>query len=112
MEKKLDDNYTRILRTVLDKSWRQHPTKQQLYDHLPPIMKTIQVRRIRPAGHCWRSKDELINAILQYNPVHGRAKAGRPAHTYIQQLTNDAGCNLEELPEVMGERDVWRERVW
>ena len=39
MEKKLYDNYTRKLRVVLDKSWRQHPTKQQLYGHLLPITK-------------------------------------------------------------------------
>ena len=42
MEKKLDGNCTRMLRTVLNKSWRQHPTKQQLYGHILPIMKTIQ----------------------------------------------------------------------
>ena len=37
MEKKLDSNYTRMLRAILNKSLRQHSTKQQLYDHLPPI---------------------------------------------------------------------------
>ena len=37
MEKKLDGNYTRMLRAILNKSWRQHATKQQqLYGHLPP----------------------------------------------------------------------------
>ena len=41
MEKKFDGNYTRILRAILNKSWRQHPTRQQLYGHLPPITKTI-----------------------------------------------------------------------
>ena len=40
-EKKLDSNYTRMLRAILNKSWRQHLTKHQLYDHLPPITKTI-----------------------------------------------------------------------
>ena len=50
LEKKLDGNYTRMLRTILNKSWRQHPTRHQLYGHLPPIMKTIQVRRTRHAG--------------------------------------------------------------
>ena len=58
LEKKLDDNYTRMLRAILNKTWRQHPTKHQLYDHLPAITKTIQVRRKRYAGHWWRSKDE------------------------------------------------------
>ena len=43
-KKKLDGNYTRMLRAILNKSWHQHPTRQQLYGHLPPITKTIQVR--------------------------------------------------------------------
>ena len=52
LEKKLDGNYTRMLRAILNKSWRQHPTRPQLYGHLPPITKTIQVTRTRHAGHC------------------------------------------------------------
>ena len=27
LEKKLDGNYTRMLRAILNKSWRQHPTR-------------------------------------------------------------------------------------
>ena len=50
--KKLDGNYTRMLRAILNKSWRQHPTRHRLYCHLPPITKTIQARRTRHAGHC------------------------------------------------------------
>ena len=50
-----------MLRSILNKSWWQHPTRHQLYGHLPPIKKTIQVRRTRQAGHCWRSKDEFIS---------------------------------------------------
>ena len=50
LEKKLDGNYTRMLRAILNKSWRQHTTRHQLYGHLPPITKTIKVRRTRLAG--------------------------------------------------------------
>ena len=39
MEKKLDGNYTRMLQAILNKSTWQHTTKQQLYGHLPLIMK-------------------------------------------------------------------------
>ena len=92
LEKKLDGNYTRMLRANLNKSWRQHPTRHQLFGHLPPITKTIKVRRTRHAGHCWRSRDELISDVLLRTPTHGRAKAGRPARTYIH-------------------REKWRERV-
>ena len=111
LEKKLDGNYTRMLRAILKKSWRQHPTRHQLYGHLPSIMKIIQVRRTRHTGHCWRSRDELISDILLWNPRYGRAKAGRPARTYIQQLCEDTGCSPQDLPEVMNDREKWRERV-
>ena len=99
------------LSEVLNKSWRQHPTRLQLYGHLPPITKTIQVRRTRHAGHCWRSKDELISDVLLWTPTHGCARVGRPARTYIQQLCEDTGCNPEDLPEAMNDREKWRETV-
>ena len=148
-----------MLRAILNKSWRQHPTRHQLYDYLPPITKTIQARRTRHTEHCWRSKDELISDVLLWTaakakrpartyiqqlcedtgctcllsrklfkldepdmqelirdlllwtPTHGRAKAGRPARTYIQQLCEDTGCCPEDLPEAMNDREKWRERV-
>ena len=89
------------------KSWRQHPTQQLLYDHLPPITRTIQVRRIRHVGKCWSRRDELIGVILLWTSSH----LGRPARTYIQQLCADTRCSPEDLPEAMGDRDGWQERV-
>ena len=111
LEKKLDGNYARMLRAILNKSWRQHLTRHQLYGHLSPITKTIQARRTRHAGHCWRSRDELIRDVLLWTPTHGRAKAGRPARTYIQQLCEDTGCCPEDQPRAMNDREEWRERV-
>ena len=68
LEKKLDGNYTIMLQAILNKSWRQHPTRHQLYGHLAPITKTIQVRQTRHVGHCWRSRDELISDVLLWTP--------------------------------------------
>ena len=98
MEKKLDSNYTRILWAILNKSWRLHPTKQHLYSHQQTITKTIQVRR---TGPCCRNMDELKSEVLLWTPPCGRAKAGRPARTYIQQHRVDRGCDLENLPEAI-----------
>ena len=111
LKKKLDGNYTRMLRAILNKSWRQHPTRHQLYGHLSPITKIIQARRTRHAGHCWRSKDGLISDVLLWTPTYGQAKAGQPARTYIQQLCEDTGCSPEDLPEAMNDMEKWRERV-
>ena len=73
--------------------------------------KTIQVRRTRHAGQCWRSRDELISDVLLWTPTYGRAKAGRLARTYIQQLCEDTECSPEDLPEAKNDREKWRERV-
>ena len=96
---------------ILNKSWRRHPTRHQLYGHLPLITKTIQVRRTRHARHCSRRRDELIKDVLLWTPTHGRAKVGRPARTYIQQPCGDTGCCSEDLPRAMNDREEWRERV-
>ena len=111
LEKKLDRNYTRMLRAILNKSWQQHSTRHQLYGQQQPITKTIQARRTRHAGHCWRSGDELVSDVLLWIPAYGQSKAGRPGRTYIQQLCDDTGCNPEDLPEAMNDRETWRERA-
>ena len=110
LEKKLDGNYSRILRAILNKSWRQQ-YGHQLYGHLLPITKTVQVGRTRHAGNCWRSRDELISDVLRLTPKYGRAKAERLARTYIQQTCDDTGCSPEDLPEAMNDREKWRERA-
>ena len=69
IEKGFDGNYLRMLRAILNKSWKQHPAKQQLHRHLSPILKPIQIRRTWQAVHCWRSKDEFIGDILLC--IHG-----------------------------------------
>ena len=97
LEKKLDCNYTRMLRAVLNKSWRQHPTRHQLYGHLPPITKTIQVmeyksiqlRWARHTGHRRRSKNDLIsNGLPRMNTP---MLANQQRITYISSVwTPDA----------------------
>ena len=59
----------------------------------------------------WRSMDELISYVLLWTPSHGRAKAGQPARTYIQQLSADTRCRPEDLPEGMDDWEGWRKRV-
>ena len=37
LEDKLDGTYTRMLRAILNKSWKQHPTNDQLYGNIPKV---------------------------------------------------------------------------
>ena len=103
LEKKLDGNCTRILRIILNKSRKQHPTKQHLYVHLSLITETILVRQRRHAEHYWRSKDEFIRDIVLGTPSHGCASISRPTRTYLQKLSADTG----DLPRRPAENDGW-----
>ena len=99
------------LQAILNKSWKLHSTKQQLYGHLSTISKTIQITWTSHVGHNWRSNDELISNVLLWTPSHGCASVGQPTRTYLQQLYTETGCSLEDLSEAMNDRDKWQERV-
>ena len=71
----------------------------------------LRVSGILEAGHCWKRRDELISDVLLWTPTYGRAKAGWPARTFIQQLCEDTGCSPEDPPEAMNVRKKWREKV-
>ena len=109
-EKKLDENCIRILWAILKKSWKQHPSKQQLYGHQTPIFTAIQIRWTRHAEHSWGSKNEIVSDVLLWIPAHRFASVGRPTRPYLQQLCMDTGCSLEDLPEAMNDQDEKRER--
>ena len=75
LEKKLDGNYTRMLRAILNKSWWQHPTRHQLYGHLPPIMRQTRRTLLEKQGwarkwctpmdpHIWPSKSRTTSSNL------------------------------------------------
>ena len=82
MKKKLDGKCTRRLWVILNKSRKKHPTRLRLYGHLPPISKSIQIRRTRHEGHCWKSKDELISNVLLWTPSHRNVNVGQTTRTY------------------------------
>ena len=110
-DKKLDSNCSKMLQGILDKSSKQNPTKQLLYSYLPLISKTIQIRWTKHAGHSWKSKGELISDILLWTPSHSRAGVGHPARTSLQRLCIDTGYSLEDLLNVMDDRDKRQGRV-
>ena len=84
LEKRLDGTYTRMLRVALNKSWKYHIFNKDLYLDIPSISDSIQKHRQR---------------------------AGNQIKTYINQLLEDTGCNIDEIPTMMNDRKGWIERV-
>lgn len=111
LESKLNGMYTWMLRAVLNKSWKQHSTKEKLYGKNPPVWAIIRKRRTRYARHCYQSKNELASDLLLWMPIHGHSSIGRTRQTYINQLARDVGILIEDLKNAVEDRNVWRERA-
>ena len=87
---------------------QQSSSCEHFLNYLMIVVFSVYIPWIK---YCWRSRDELIRDVLLWTPTHGRAKAERPARTYIQQLCEDTRCCPEDLPSAMNDREEWRERV-
>ena len=109
IKKKLDGNYTRMLRAILNKSWKQHPheatAERPLSSHLKnhPNQTCSTLLEKQGRTHKWRSSMEPFHIDV---PVF----ADKPI-AYLHQVCMDSGCYLEDLPRVMDDRDIWREWV-
>ena len=100
-EKKLDGTYTRMLRAILNISWKEHPTKILLDGNIPSLTSIIRIRiRKRFAGHCYRSEEEIVKDVSN----RGTTKIGRPIKTYVKQLCDDTGVTTEVLKTAMKDR--------
>ena len=62
---------TCMLWAALNKTCRQHLTNKVPYDTIPPLSKSICQHRLRFAGHCWRSKNELACEFWIPLPILG-----------------------------------------
>ena len=105
-EKKLDGNYTRMLRAILKQVLAaNNPQDTSCTATCPLSRKTIQVIWARHAVHL----------CTFYGTPHTWPckKQGRAAQTYIQQLCEDTGClSLKTYLMMMNDKEEWRERVW
>ena len=108
LEKKLDGDYTRMLRAILNKSWRQQPRRHQLYGHLSPPSRNLSKLNEPDMQDTAAEESDVLQWTLH---IYGRAKAGQPAPTYIQLLCKDTGCSSEDQPGAMNNKEKWRERV-
>ena len=98
LQKMMDGCYTRMLRMVLDVSWKEKRTNQELYQDLPKLTEMVRERRLRIAGHCVRHEEEIAHHLILWEPTRGNRGRGRRAVTYIDNLKEDT--NLEDAAEI------------
>ena len=112
MKKRLDGAYTRLLRKVLNISWRLQVPNTELCGRLPRPSTLVTKRRLQLPGHCFRA------CGTQYQPAsdlvfwqsHEKFRTGQGnTLTYIRMLRSDTGLELDEMHKVAMNRDEWRD---
>ena len=111
METKIDGLYTKLLRRVLNISWRDHVSNKDLYGNLPLLSTTIRQHRMRFAGHCFLAQNQPVTNLLFWSPS-GTRKRGAGMKTYAKLLREDTGLSSDqEIRGLMADRKLWRQRV-
>ena len=90
-------------------SWRDHKTKAEIYGGLPHISTTVIKRKIRFAGHCFRSENEIISDVLLLR-LPQKSRGRRPLN-YVDSICRDTNNLLDDLPTLMSDRKAWRSIV-
>ena len=108
-EKRLDGTYTRLLMRVKNLSWKQHPTKAQICQDLQSVSALVKARRIRFAGHCLRSDNEIISSLILWKPRPVGTRSRRL--TFSDVISRDTGICKLDLETAMRDREYWREVV-
>ena len=55
----------------------------------------------------WRHDEEIAYNLLFWIPENKKHKRGRPQKTYIDQVIEDTGLQMEELKTLMANREGW-----
>jgi hypothetical protein len=112
LEKSLDGCYTRMLSAVLNISWRQHMSNDELYGELPRASNKIAARRMELAGHCYRHPELATSRLILWEPGHGHRQRGRQRMTYVDVMRRDANAETSsELASCMKNREDWKIRA-
>ena len=82
-KKKLDENYTRMLRTILNKSWKQHPTNSSCMVTYPLSHEPSKYDEQDMGSTAGRRKDQLISEPLLWILTNEHASADQSVRTYI-----------------------------
>jgi len=110
-EARLDGCYTRMLRMVMNITWMDRMTNEDLYGNLPRISNKIRKRRLRLAGHCVRHSELEVSNLVLWEPTQGKFSRGSQRLTYVDRIRKDTGLQTTaELKTLMKDKCVWRAR--
>ena len=89
MANKVDGLYTKLLRRVLNVSWRDHVSK-----------------------HCSRVDSQPVTDLLFWTPPEGKRGRGAGIKAFPKSLLEDTALSSnQEIQGMMADRQLWRQKV-
>ena len=82
LRRKIDGCYTKLLRMLLNISWRYKISNKILYNGIPLITDVVASRRMRFSGHCLCHNDEIAHNLILWEPKFSRRNRGRQWYSY------------------------------
>lgn len=73
------------LRGIQNISWRQHPTKAELYRLIHYISTILREGRMSFTGHSWGADQGTASDLLLRTPSFEASQVGNPTITYTGQ---------------------------
>ena len=105
-QQRLDGCYTRLLRRVLNLSWRNHPTLETIYGDLPRVSNLVCKRRVQFAGHCARATDELVSSFVLWRHPFPDNRSRKL--TFPDRIRRDTAISRDNLLAAMKDREYWK----
>ena len=102
--------YTVMVRYVLGVQVFSRDTRvanRDLLRGFPKIEAVLLQRRLRFAGHLWRSQEIGRDLLFARSPKSYKALRGGHHLTYPRQLERDTGLSGQALRECMEDREAW-----
>ena len=113
MSKRIDAFQQRCLRKILKVTYRDRITNEEIYRRTStrPLCETIEIKRMKYAGHVLRMPAERDPKIAFKWQPDGRRRRGRPRATWRRTFQKDLevrNINLRDVGDIAQDRLEWR----
>ena len=94
---------------VMNITWMDKITNEDLYGNLPRISNKIRERRLKLAGHCVRLSELEVSNLVLWEPFQGKFNRGSQRLTYVDRLRKDTGLQTTaEWKTLLKDKCAWR----
>ena len=105
---KIKGAYTGMVRYILGVRVYSRETRSEPLLRGFPKIEAVQLhRRLRFAGHLWRSREIGKDLLFAKSPASYKPRRGGHFLTYPRQLEKDTGMSGDALRRCMEDREAW-----